>query len=59
MKKLLFLGLFVLSVSAYAYSSCGYKPMKPRIPMGCKDLVAKCSCDSNGKNCTWKWICEN
>ena len=30
-------------------SGCGFKPFKPFVPMGCKDLRAQCECDSNGK----------
>jgi hypothetical protein len=36
---------------------CGLQPLKPLIPLGCKDLVPQCSCDANGKNCHWEWTC--
>ena len=38
-------------------SGCGLKPLKPLTPMGCKDLVAQCRCDSRGQNCRWEWVC--
>jgi len=37
--------------------SCGIKPIKPIPPMGCKDLIAVCVCDSRGCNCHWEWQC--
>jgi hypothetical protein len=42
---------------ACAQSGCGLKPIKPLVPIGCKDLVAECRCDSNGQNCRWEWVC--
>lgn len=36
---------------------CGIRPIKPIPPMGCKDLVAVCRCDSRGCNCEWEWVC--
>jgi len=36
---------------------CGLKPLKPLPPLGCKDLVAVCRCDSKGCNCRWEWEC--
>lgn len=38
-------------------SGCGLKPLKPLPPLGCKDLVAVCRCDSRGQNCRWEWVC--
>jgi hypothetical protein len=31
--------------------------IKPLTPLGCKDLVARCVCDSQGKNCHVEWGC--
>ena len=31
--------------------------MKPLTPLGCKDLVARCVCDGQGKNCHVEWDC--
>lgn len=45
-------------VEACAYSGCGMRPMKPMIPMGCRDLVAVCTCDERGQNCRWEWVCR-
>jgi len=39
------------------FTGCGFKPLKPLIPLGCRDLVAQCICDGFGKNCSWAWIC--
>ena len=38
-------------------SGCGIKPIKPIPPIGCKDLRAVCTCDSEGKDCWWEWVC--
>lgn len=40
-----------------AVNSCGLKPIKPVPPVGCRDLVAVCVCDSQGRNCHWEWHC--
>ena len=47
----------MLSTPVTAQSGCGLKPLKPLRPLGCKDLVAECRCDSQGKNCRWEWVC--
>lgn len=36
---------------------CGLTPIKPVVPVGCRDLEPQCQCDEKGKNCGWKWIC--
>jgi hypothetical protein len=36
---------------------CGIVPIKPIVPIGCKDLVAVCHCDQSGYNCRWVWEC--
>lgn len=36
---------------------CGVQPHKPYVPYGCKDLNPLCTCDVNGQNCTWQWVC--
>jgi len=46
-----------MSTPTSAQSGCGIKPIKPIVPIGCKDLVAQCKCDSKGQNCSWQWIC--
>jgi hypothetical protein len=38
-------------------SGCGLVPLKPLIPLGCKDLRPECVCDSQGQNCHWEWVC--
>ena len=47
----------LLSRPVNAQSGCGLKPLKPLVPLGCKDLVAECRCDSQGRNCRWEWVC--
>jgi hypothetical protein len=37
--------------------TCGLVPLKPLIPLGCKDLKPECVCDSQGQNCHWVWVC--
>ena len=49
--------LLVAPSPACAQSGCGLQPLKPLPPLGCKDLVAECRCDSNGQNCRWEWVC--
>ena len=38
-------------------SGCGVVPVKPVVPVGCKDLKPQCVCDQHGKNCAWQWVC--
>ena len=37
--------------------ACGMKPIKPIPPIGCKDVLAVCTCDSKCRNCHWEWVC--
>lgn len=37
-------------------AGCGLKPLKPLVPLGCRDLVAQCVCGADGK-CEWQWVC--
>lgn len=60
---LLFGGLLLGSLAVMATPApllaqigCGLTPLKPLPPLGCKDLVAQCTCDNRGK-CYWEWIC--
>ncbi len=49
-----------LIVSLLLFASagtCGLVPLKPLVPLGCKDLVPVCSCDASGDNCSWTWVC--
>ena len=50
------MGYFAFAEAAHA-GGCGFKPFKPFIPMGCRDMVATCVCDSRGQNCRWQWHC--
>ena len=51
------LALSIAPGPAAGASGCGIKPIKPITPIGCKDLVARCQCDSKGQNCKWVWDC--
>jgi hypothetical protein len=37
-------------------AGCGILPIKPIVPLGCKDLSPQCVCDSTGNNCQWEWV---
>lgn len=39
------------------YTVCGHEPMKPLVPLSCKDLIAECRCDEKRLNCRWEWEC--
>lgn len=45
------------TVRAARADGCGLEPLKPLVPLGCKDLAPVCTCDSNGDHCHWDWIC--
>ena len=62
--KRLFLIMIILGISSIPSatpnaqaSGCGFKPLKPLPPLGCKDLYAVCRCDQYGQNCYWEWVC--
>lgn len=40
-----------------ASGQCGIQPIKPIVPIGCRDVVPVCVCDANGRNCRWEWQC--
>lgn len=50
-------GLMLFEAPACGQGGCGLKPLKPLPPLGCKDLVAECRCDAQGRNCRWEWVC--
>ena len=37
--------------------ACGFVPIRPIPPIGCRDMRPVCECDSSGQNCRWIWIC--
>ena len=51
------LSILIVLLSASATNGCPIKPLKPIIPLYCKDLKPECVCDAQGKNCKWQWIC--
>ena len=66
--KLLILSLIIAAGFAFTMlaspepacaGNCGFKPFTPFVPFGCKDLYARCVCDSKGQNCHWEWVCVN
>lgn len=61
MKLLTVLALIACLLSptpgAKAQMGCGLMPLKPLVPLGCRDLTAVCTCDSTGLNCHWEWQC--
>lgn len=44
-------------ITLAVFGLCGFVPIKPITPIGCRDLVAQCQCDSQGQNCRWIWVC--
>ena len=41
-------------------TGCGIKPIKPIVPVGCKDLIANCICvegPDHLQHCHWEWLC--
>lgn len=55
MKKLMLIATLLASTAAMP--QCTTRPLKPLIPLGCKDIRAICQCDENGQNCQWVWVC--
>lgn len=49
--------VFILALALSPVLQCGLTPLKPLKPIGCKDLVASCVCDEDGKNCRYIWVC--
>jgi hypothetical protein len=45
--------------SVCAQAGCGLTPLKPLLPLGCKDLLPRCQCVSTdtGTTCRWVWDC--
>jgi hypothetical protein len=43
-----------------AESGCGLAPLKPLVPLGCSDIVARCQCEPDAQGdlqCVWVWDC--
>ena len=57
MGSLMKLSVLIVLLSASATNGCPIKPLKPIIPLYCKDLKPECVCDAQGKNCKWQWDC--
>ena len=36
---------------------CGFAPIKPFTPIGCRDIQPVCECDARGQNCHYVWVC--
>lgn len=54
MTLLLFIALTFMQQS----DTCGIVPIKPPVPIGCKDIVPVCQCDATGAVCRWEWVCQ-
>lgn len=39
------------------FAGCLLVPLKPIVPLGCKDLKPECRCDDKGQNCKYVWVC--
>lgn len=48
MKRLVWIALF---------GFCGLVPLKPLLPLGCRDLRPVCVCSSDGNACWYEWVC--
>jgi hypothetical protein len=48
--------LLIFITTGLFAGTCGLVPLKPLVPLGCKDLVPVCVCDKNG-NCSYQWQC--
>ncbi|MBI1181590.1 MAG: hypothetical protein GC201_13645 [Alphaproteobacteria bacterium] len=56
MHKILLLAAVALFATPAAAETCSIPPLKPIPPIGCKDLLPKCICDSGGE-CHWIFEC--
>jgi len=46
-------------VPACGQAGCDLRPLKPLLPLGCKDLLPRCQCvaTDTGTTCSWVWDC--
>lgn len=49
--------LLLIATAGALSAGCGIEPIKPIPPAGCKDVVAECICEANGRNCRYVWRC--
>lgn len=51
--------LFMAGQTSVSAASCAIEPpsVKPVPPVGCKDMIHECICNSQGQNCQWVWVC--
>ncbi len=55
----LLITLVALALPIETSAYCGIRPIKPIKPIGCAgEMVSVCSCDKNGQNCNWAWVCS-
>ncbi len=54
---LLLLALVSVGGQRCVGGDCGLVGVKPIIPIGCRDLVAECVCNSAGTKCGYLWRC--
>ena len=48
----------MLAFAMQQSDACGIVPIKPPVPIGCKDIVPVCQCDVTGTHCHWEWVCQ-
>lgn len=46
-----------LMIAFVVWAGCSLVPLKPLVPLGCRDVVPVCSCDSRGEQCQYLWVC--
>jgi hypothetical protein len=51
------LGTWTVYTPPCLAGSCGILPIKPIVPLGCRDLCPQCQCDPSGQSCWWVWVC--
>ena len=63
-RVLTFIGVVAMLVLAHpapvcAQAGCGLTPLKPLLPLGCKELLPRCQCEvtDTGTTCRWVWDC--
>lgn len=48
--------LLTFSALEFVSAQCAIKPIKPILPLGCKDVTPQCVSNGNGQS-YWTWIC--
>lgn len=48
---------FAIGPAPICGGDCGVMPVKPVVPVGCRDIKPACVCDAAGRKCAWQWRC--